>query len=115
MLISFLTSFVKIWVEFEEFSDHVDPENHRLIHQTYMKVLLISMYSLRLITLVYILVRLLLSVIFFVKMKNKVLNGKGESLSPLNYIILGSLITIIICRVSQYFVINIISMVTISN
>lgn len=73
MSISVITSLVKVWVEFEEFSDHEDPENKRLIHQMYMKVLLIASYTLRQLMLVYIIVMLLKSIIFFAKMKKKVL------------------------------------------
>jgi hypothetical protein len=48
-----------------------------LIHQTYMKVLLVISYVNRCLVLLYILVRLLLSVSFFLRMKKKVLNDEG--------------------------------------
>jgi hypothetical protein len=76
MSLSLATSLVKVWVEFEEFSR--DNSNHSLlIHQTYMKVLLVISYVLRCLVLLYILVRLLLSVSFFLRMKKKVLNDEG--------------------------------------
>jgi hypothetical protein len=67
---------VKVWVEFEEFSQ--DNSNHSLlIHQTFMKVLLVISYVLRCFVLLYILVRLLLSVSFFLRMKKRALNDQG--------------------------------------
>ncbi len=108
MSLSLATSMVKVWVEFEEFSR--DNTNHSsLIHQTYMKVLLVISYVLRCLVLLYILVRLLLSIVFFLRMKKRALNDQGLSLTFLNWLIITALVIIILSRLAQYLVINIIS------
>jgi hypothetical protein len=75
MTISLVTSLVKVWVEYEEFSEFRDLNNHMLIHKTYMKIILVILYSLRMATLLYILLRLLLSIFFFLKLKKKALSA----------------------------------------
>lgn len=66
-------------------------------------------YVLRCLALFYILVRLLLSVSFFLRMKKRALNDQGQTLTCLNWLIITALVIIILSRLAQYLVINIIS------
>ena len=74
-----------------------------------MKVLLVTSYVLRCLVLLYILMRLLLSVYFFLRLKKRALNNQGLSLTCLNWLIITALVIIILSRLAQYLVINIIS------
>jgi hypothetical protein len=80
-----------------------------------MKVLLVISYVLRCLALFYILVRLLLSVSFFLRMKKRALNDQGQTLTCLNWLIITALVIIILSRLAQYLVINIISISAIAS